>query len=60
MHPDDEEAIFPQYVPAPIIDLRSNNIPGAGTEFSGGNRKKIKEPEHIDELKEKRRMMKMR
>ena len=31
LYPDEEDAIFPQYVPAPIIDLRSNTIPGAGT-----------------------------
>jgi uncharacterized protein (DUF608 family) len=39
LHPDDPEAEFPKFVPAPIIDLRSTSIPGSGSEWSGASRK---------------------
>ena len=39
LHPTDPEAKFPQFKPAPIIDLRSTSIPGSGREWSGANRK---------------------
>ena len=39
MHPDNPESKFPQFKPPAIIDLRSSAIPGAGREWSGGNRK---------------------
>jgi len=42
LHPDDVEAQFPQFKPAPMIDLRSTSIPGSGNEWSGANRKSTK------------------
>ena len=55
LHPDDPEAEFPQYRPPPIIDLRANSIPGSGLEYSGASRRKTKDPEHVDEMKARKR-----
>lgn len=41
LHPEDAESKFPQRTPAPMIDLRSSSIAGAGREWSGANRKSL-------------------
>ena len=40
LHPDDPDAEFPQYTPAPIIDLRGYKSEHSGHEFRGASKKK--------------------
>lgn len=55
LHPDESDAVFPQVVPAPIIDLRSSAIPGSGREWSGArvkNKTVTQEFKNYDQLEE--------
>ncbi|KRX08579.1 hypothetical protein PPERSA_10383 [Pseudocohnilembus persalinus] len=40
LHPEDPEAVFPQFVPQKNIDFRANNIPYSGLEYAGSARPK--------------------